>query len=55
MLVNGTQRVGEYRQHFNPFVYWLTMDFTMDPQDTVDVRLKIATGILLAAIEGRQR
>jgi hypothetical protein len=30
------------------------MDFTMDPQDSLDPRLKVAAGVLLAAIEGRQ-
>ena len=55
MLVNGTQKVADYHQHWNPWLYWLTMDFTMDSQNVVDHRLKIAMGILLAAIEGRQR
>ena len=54
MLLNDGRRVADYRQHFNPFVYWLSMDFTMDPQDSLDPRLKVAAGVLLAAIEGRQ-
>ena len=54
MLLQDGSRVADYKQHFNPFVYWLTMDFSMDPQKRLDPRLKVAAGILLAAIEGRQ-
>lgn len=53
VLTDGT-RVADYKQHFNPFLYWLSMDFTMDPQNRLDPRLKVAAGVLLAAIEGRQ-
>ncbi len=53
LLIDGT-RVADFKQHFNPFVYWLSMDFTMDPQNRIDPRLKVAAGVLLAAIEGRQ-
>ena len=55
MLVNGTQQVADYKQHWNPFLYWLSMDFSMDRGSVVDPRLKMAMGILLAAVEGRQR
>lgn len=54
LLLNDGTRVADYRQHFNPFLYWLTMDFSMDPQHRLDPRLKVAAGVLLAAIEGRQ-
>ena len=54
VLRQGGERVADYKQHFNPFVYWLTMDFTMDPASRLDPRLKVAAGILLAAVEGRQ-
>ncbi|MCH7945704.1 MAG: hypothetical protein IIC73_06790 [Armatimonadetes bacterium] len=54
MLVNGTTQVADYKQHWNPFLYWLSMDFSMDRGSAIDPRLKIATGILLAAIERRQ-
>jgi uncharacterized protein YxjI len=54
MLLTDGSRVADYKQHFNPFVYWLSMDFTMDPQNRIDPRLKVAAGVLLAAIEGRQ-
>lgn len=53
LLLDGT-RVADYRQHWNPFVYWLTIDFTMDPQHRIDPRLKFSAAVLLAAIEGRQ-
>lgn len=54
MLIGG-QRVMDLAQNFNPFTYHLVMDFTWDKQNQVDRRLGIAAGILLAAIEGRQR
>ena len=54
MLVNGTTQVADYRQHWNPFLYWLSMDFSMDRGSGIDPRLKIAMGVLLAAIERRQ-
>jgi len=54
LLLNDGTRVADFRQHFNPFVYWLTIDFSMDPQQRLDPRLKFAAGILLAAVEGRQ-
>ncbi len=54
MLLNDGSKVADYKQHFNPFAYWLSMDFTMDPHARIDPRLKVAAGVLLAAIEGRQ-
>jgi hypothetical protein len=54
LLLNDGTRVADFRQHFNPFLYWLTIDFTMDPQHRLDPRLKFAAAVLLAAIEGRQ-
>jgi hypothetical protein len=50
---NG-QRVGEFRQHFNPFTYHATLDLSQDPSRSFDRRLALAAGILLLAIEGRQ-
>lgn len=55
MLLLDGSRVADYRQHWNPFAYWLTMDFTMDPMKRVDPRMKLAAGVLLAAVEGKQR
>ncbi|NUN47554.1 MAG: hypothetical protein HUU15_01825 [Candidatus Brocadiae bacterium] len=46
--------VAELRQNFNPFVLKITADFSGDPQFTLDRRIGIAAGILMAAIEGRQ-
>jgi len=51
----GTQRVADLRQRFNLFAYRLDMDFSMDTGHVLDRRLGIAAGILLAAIEGKQR
>jgi hypothetical protein len=49
---NG-QVVAMYHQNFNPFVRKLAVDVT-DPNSLLDRRLVLVTGILLAAIEGRQ-
>jgi uncharacterized protein YxjI len=51
----GTSRVADMRQRFNLFAYRLDMDFSMDTGHMLDRRLGIAAGILLAAIEGKQR
>jgi hypothetical protein len=51
----GSERVGDLRQRFNPFAYQLDMDFGMDGARRLDRRLGIAAGVLLAAIEGKQR
>jgi len=54
-LMMGETRVADLRQNFNPFRYELNLDFTMDTADRLDRRLGVAAGILLAAIEGKQR
>lgn len=54
MLINN-QRVVDYAQNFNPFNYHLKIDFTWDKMNQVDRRLGIASMILLAAIEGKQK
>lgn len=48
------QKVADLRQRFNPFRYELEVDFSMDPARTLDRRVGLAAGILLAAIEGKQ-
>jgi len=48
------QPVGEFRQHFNPIVQKITLDFSMDTGNLLDRRLGLAAAILLCAIEGRQ-
>jgi len=51
----GDARVADLKQNFNPFRYELNLDFSMDTTQRLDRRLGIAAGVLLAAIEGRQR
>ena len=46
-------KVAEIKQHFNPFVLKYTMTIT-EPNPSIDRRLIISSGILLAGIEGRQ-
>lgn len=54
MIMFDDRKVVDFRQAFNPFLYNLTIDFSMDPQATLDRRMGFAAAILLAAIEGRQ-
>jgi uncharacterized protein YxjI len=51
--INGTQ-VCTFRQHFNPFVFKLEVDFRDDRHHALDRRLGIAAAVLLSAVEGRQ-
>ena len=46
--------VCEFRQHFNPIIQMITLDFSVDKGSLLDRRLGIAAAILLCAIEGRQ-
>lgn len=48
------QTVCEYRQHFNPVIQKVTIDFSVDSLGLLDRRLGMAAGILLSAIEQRQ-
>lgn len=48
---DGT-RHAVYDQHFNPFIYRLTV--TLSPDTEMDPRLILGSAILIAAIEGRQ-
>ncbi len=50
----GSMRVADLRQNFHLFRYELNLDFSMDVTRTLDRRLGIAAGILLAAVEGKQ-
>jgi hypothetical protein len=50
----GEARVADLKQNFNLFRYELNLDFSMDVARTLDRRLGIAAGILLAAVEGKQ-
>ncbi len=51
----GGTRVASYRQRFNPFVFKLDVEIFPEADQVADRRLLLAAGILLAAIEGRQR
>lgn len=51
----GDARVADLKQRFNPFRYELDVDFSMDTTGRLDRRLGIAAGILLAAVEGKQK
>jgi uncharacterized protein YxjI len=50
----GGQPVCEFRQHFNPIIQKITLDFSPDISNLLDRRLGLAAGILLSAIEERQ-
>lgn len=54
-ITMGETRVADLKQNFNPIRYELNLDFSMDPTARLDRRLGIAAGILLAAVEGKQR
>jgi len=47
------REVAEIKQHFNPFVLKYTMTI-VEPRPSIDRRLLISSGILLAGIERRQ-
>lgn len=53
-LIVGGQRAADFKQNFNPFSYHLNVYF-MAPHEQLDRRLVLASAILLAAIEGRQK
>jgi hypothetical protein len=50
----GGISVFTFKQHFNPFVFKMTLDFDRDRGALLDRRLGLAAAILLCAIEGRQ-
>ncbi|NOK19611.1 hypothetical protein [Corallococcus carmarthensis] len=50
----GNAQVFSFRQHFNPFIQKIDLDFSLDTQRRLDRRLGIAAAVLLCAIEGRQ-
>ena len=51
--VNGTP-VFHFKQNFNPFVYKLNLDFSVDIRGALDRRMGIAAAVLLCGIEGKQ-
>ncbi|MDA3798893.1 MAG: hypothetical protein PF692_07425 [Kiritimatiellae bacterium] len=50
----GGKQTCVFKQHFNPFVLKMNIDFTMDNDNTLDRRLGLAASVLLCAIDGRQ-
>jgi uncharacterized protein YxjI len=50
----GGAQVFSFRQHFNPFIQKIDLDYSMDTAGRLDRRLGIAAAVLLCAIEGRQ-
>lgn len=52
-LIMQGQKAVDLKQRFNPFVYHMDIDFGAQTP-LIDRRLGIASGILLAAVEGRQ-
>lgn len=51
----GGATVFTFKQHFNPFILKMTLDFSPDAANRLDRRLGIAAAVLLCAIEGRQQ
>lgn len=51
----GDRLLATYKQHFNPLVFKLRVRLEPGGREIVDPRLFLAAGILLTAIEGRQR
>ncbi|HYO53687.1 hypothetical protein [Archangium sp.] len=51
----GGAPVFTFRQHFNPFIQKISLDFSMDTSGRLDRHLGIAAAVLLCAIEGRQQ
>jgi len=47
--------VGIFKQNFNPFTMKVKIDFSKDINKKVDGRLGMAAGILLCAVEGKQK
>jgi hypothetical protein len=54
VVQTSDQVVARYIQRFHLFRYELDIDFTSDP-GTIDRRLGLAIGVLLAIIEGKQQ
>jgi hypothetical protein len=50
----GGQPVATFKQNFNPFVYRLNVDLTLDARHLFDRRLALASALLMAAVEGKQ-
>ena len=53
-IIHGNM-VAEYTQNFNPFLFKMTCDFSMDAKWLLDRRMGIAAAVLLSAVERRQQ
>lgn len=51
----SNRHVFTLKQHFNPFISKMDVDFTSDITKALDRRLGIAATVLMCCIEGRQR
>lgn len=51
----GGAPIFTFRQHFNPFIQKISLDFSADTSGRLDRRLGLAAAVLLCAIEGRQQ
>lgn len=54
-VLYGDVRVLDLKQHFNPFIHKMDVDFSVDPSNSMDRRLGIACAVLINAVEGRQQ
>ncbi|MCC7433239.1 MAG: hypothetical protein IT363_01035 [Methanoregulaceae archaeon] len=54
VVATSGQKIADFHQRFNPFLYNLDIDFRMDTSGLLDRRLGLGAAVLLAAIEGRQ-
>ncbi|MBC8066615.1 MAG: hypothetical protein H7Y17_17425 [Chlorobia bacterium] len=53
-VLYGNLKVLDLRQHFNPFLFKMDIDFSVDPSAAMDRRLGISCAVLICALEGRQ-
>jgi hypothetical protein len=47
--------LAQFRQFFNPFIFKMELDYSMDKARALDRRLGIGLAVVLMAIEGRQQ
>ena len=53
-LTIAEEQVATFKQHFNPIVQKISIDFSADTQGVLDPRVGLAAAVLLCAIEGKQ-
>lgn len=49
------KKIAELKQFFNPFIFRMALDFSLDKEKILDRRLGLSAAILLLAVEGRQQ